>query len=40
MGAEAGTGQAPAPEQPSLTQLLSSLGGKSDGTLMSRGQVG
>jgi hypothetical protein len=40
MGAEAGTGQAPAPEQPSLTQLLSSLGGKSDGTLMQRGQVG
>lgn len=40
MGAEAGTGQAPPAEQPTLTQLLSSLGGKSDGTLMSRGQVG
>lgn len=40
MGAEAGTGQAPPQEQPTLTQLLSSLGGKSDGTLMSRGQVG
>jgi len=43
MGSEAGTGGEMAPaqsERPALTQLLSSLGGKSDGTLMQRGQVG
>jgi hypothetical protein len=40
MGAEAGTGAQPQQGQPSMTQMLSSLSGKQDGSLMSRGQVG